>query len=94
MVPNAAHPLQRTEPLHDVGTRPTLRVRVSFPAVEGIEGYTLLSELGRGGMGTVHLAEREDGARVAVKLLHPHLLEESPHLPDALPARGGAGDAR
>jgi serine/threonine-protein kinase len=36
--------------------------------------YRLLHELGRGGMGTVHVAERDDGVfrrRVAIKLLHP-----------------------
>ncbi len=43
--------------------------------------YRLLSELGAGGMGTVHLAEvaeavagLEPGQKVAVKVVHPHLL--------------------
>ncbi|MHC4222456.1 MAG: serine/threonine protein kinase, partial [Planctomycetota bacterium] len=43
--------------------------------------YTLLSELGSGGMGTVHLAEvtdpvagLESGQKVALKVIHPHLL--------------------
>ncbi|MHC4549795.1 MAG: tetratricopeptide repeat protein [Planctomycetota bacterium] len=43
--------------------------------------YRLLSELGSGGMGTVHAAEvaepvagLEAGQRVAVKVIHPHLL--------------------
>jgi serine/threonine protein kinase/tetratricopeptide (TPR) repeat protein len=43
--------------------------------------YTLISELGSGGMGTVHLAEvteaaagLEPGQKVAVKIVHPHLL--------------------
>ncbi len=43
--------------------------------------YRLLSELGSGGMGTVHLAEiaeavagLESGQKVAVKVVHPHLL--------------------
>jgi len=43
--------------------------------------YALMSELGSGGMGTVHLAEvaeasagLEPGQKVAVKVIHPHLL--------------------
>jgi serine/threonine-protein kinase len=43
--------------------------------------YRLLSELGSGGMGTVHLAEvteaaagLEPGQKVAVKVIHPNLL--------------------
>ena len=43
--------------------------------------YRVLSELGSGGMGTVHLAEvvdrapeSEPGDRVAVKIIHPQLL--------------------
>ncbi|MHC4471260.1 MAG: protein kinase domain-containing protein [Planctomycetota bacterium] len=36
--------------------------------------YRLVEKLGTGGMGTVYLAEG-DGQRVAVKILHPHLLE-------------------
>ena len=45
--------------------------------------YRLLSELGSGGMGTVYLGEARDHApdvsgsdRVAIKLLHPHLIRE------------------
>jgi tetratricopeptide (TPR) repeat protein len=46
-------------------------------AMEGqvIGGYRLLSEIGSGGMATVYLAER-DGARVALKLLHKHLIDQ------------------
>ncbi|MFC7582879.1 serine/threonine-protein kinase [Nonomuraea antimicrobica] len=35
--------------------------------------YRLLSVLGRGGMGTVHLAEDPTGLRVAVKVINPEL---------------------
>jgi len=45
--------------------------------------YRLLSELGSGGMGTVYLGEARDPGpdvpghdRVAIKLLHPHLIRE------------------
>ncbi len=44
--------------------------------VAGERGYRLLRPIGAGGMGTVHLAERADGAfrqQVAIKLLHPLL---------------------
>lgn len=37
--------------------------------------YRLLSDLGTGGMGRVFLAEGEGGQRVALKIVHPHLLE-------------------
>ncbi|MFD0471320.1 protein kinase [Nonomuraea thailandensis] len=35
--------------------------------------YRLLGVLGRGGMGTVHLAEDPTGQRVAVKVINPEL---------------------
>lgn len=39
-----------------------------------VGGYTLLARLGEGGMGVVHLARREDGHRVALKVLRPHIV--------------------
>jgi eukaryotic-like serine/threonine-protein kinase len=54
---------------------PSLR---SGPQHERIGPYRLLQEIGRGGMGTVYLAEREDvGKRVALKLVRGGLA--SPH---------------
>ena len=36
--------------------------------------YTLLTRLGEGGMGIVHLARHDDGRRVALKVLRPHIV--------------------
>ncbi|PRX97959.1 serine/threonine-protein kinase [Allonocardiopsis opalescens] len=38
--------------------------------------YQLLSRLGRGGAGTVYLARDPRGERVAVKVIHPYLLDD------------------
>src|SRR6476619_8220491 len=35
--------------------------------------YRLLAKIGEGGMGVVHLAQGADGARVALKVLRPHI---------------------
>ncbi|MHC4933579.1 MAG: protein kinase, partial [Planctomycetota bacterium] len=47
-----------------------------------VGGFRILGALGEGGMGSVYLAEAERaeagveaGSRVALKILHPHLLE-------------------
>ncbi|APU15823.1 serine/threonine-protein kinase [Actinoalloteichus fjordicus] len=49
-------------------------LRASEPQETG--GYRLLAELGRGGMGRVLLGGGPDGRLVAIKQIHPHLVEE------------------
>src|SRR5690242_9733095 len=39
-----------------------------------VGGYTLLTKIGEGGMGIVHLARRPGGPRVALKVLRPHIV--------------------
>lgn len=41
-----------------------------------LNGYRVASRLGRGGMGTVYLAEDGSGQRVALKLIHPDLADD------------------
>ena len=41
---------------------------------ERLGPYLIDRELGSGAMGTVYEAHDEDGNRVAVKLVHPHLI--------------------
>jgi len=43
-------------------------------AGERVGAYTLLAKIGEGGMGVVHLARREGGDRVALKMLRPHIV--------------------
>ncbi len=44
------------------------------PADLRVGGYQLLARLGEGGMGVVHLARRDAGPRVALKVLRPHIV--------------------
>lgn len=46
----------------------------SQPIAPTVGGYTLLTKIGEGGMGVVHLARRGDGPRVALKVLRPHIV--------------------
>lgn len=39
-----------------------------------VGGYRLLTKIGEGGMGVVHLAQAPGGARVALKVLRPHVV--------------------
>ncbi len=43
---------------------------------ENIGGYTIIRRVGQGGMGVVFEARSKDGARVALKIPHPQLLED------------------
>lgn len=79
------------EPTPDFDTTPTKRVETatgraaadasstgSRDADVVVGDYRLLGRLGRGGMATTHRAERlADGAVVAVKIPHDHLLDDS-----------------
>lgn len=59
-----------TLPTSDLDLDPTL-----FPSAV-VQGYTFLREINRGGQAAVYLAKRlSDDALVAVKLLHPQLLD-------------------
>jgi serine/threonine protein kinase len=51
-------------------------VTATTPHPSGIHvgGYRLLAKIGEGGMGVVHLAQAPDGARVALKVLRPHIV--------------------
>jgi protein kinase-like protein len=43
-------------------------------SAQTVGGYVLLAKIGEGGMGVVHLARRGEGARVALKVLRPHIV--------------------
>jgi RIO-like serine/threonine protein kinase len=74
---------------HDTDSRDTLRARISNQAMdllstvkigETLGAYTIDSELGEGGMGTVYLASRSDDSfdkQVAIKILHNKLAGET-----------------
>ena len=47
-----------------------------FPR-DGVGPYRLLTRIGEGGMGVVHLAQGPDGARVALKVLRPHVVGDA-----------------
>lgn len=58
-----------------------IRLRSPGPLRVQLEGrrvgpYLLGPQVGRGGMGVVHLATDPAGRRLAVKLLHPHLCDD------------------
>ena len=47
--------------------------RIGLAPGSEIGGYTVVSPLGSGGMGTVYRAVDGGGTPVALKLLHPHV---------------------
>ncbi|MCD4524701.1 serine/threonine-protein kinase [Nocardioides sp. cx-173] len=48
--------------------------RAGAPSRDRVGPYTLLSKIGEGGMGVVHLARQDGGPRVALKMLRPHIV--------------------
>ncbi|HYQ33998.1 MAG TPA: serine/threonine-protein kinase, partial [Lapillicoccus sp.] len=52
----------------------TTSPRPDLPESRTVGDYTLLSRIGEGGMGVVHLARRPGGDRVALKVLRPHIV--------------------
>lgn len=66
-----------------IGYAAPWQTRIPDMAGRRLSSYTLVRELGRGGMGSVYLAERSDGAfrkQVAIKLLSP-----ADHIPALIP---------
>jgi predicted Ser/Thr protein kinase len=45
-----------------------------LPEALRVGDYRLLTQIGEGGMGVVHLAQAPNGARVALKVLRPHIV--------------------
>ncbi len=52
----------------------TISPRPQAPSDLMVDGYTLLTRIGEGGMGVVHLARQPGGERVALKVLRPHIV--------------------
>ena len=52
----------------------TTQPRPQSPVGMTVGDYTLLSRIGEGGMGVVHLARKPGGNRVALKVLRPHIV--------------------
>ncbi|HET7196187.1 MAG TPA: serine/threonine-protein kinase [Nocardioides sp.] len=58
----------------EVAKQPSPRAPQRPPPGLTVGGYELLTRLGEGGMGVVHLARRPRGERVALKVLRPHIV--------------------
>ena len=52
-------------------------VPAGAPSPRTVGGYTLLTMIGEGGMGVVHLARRGDGPRVALKVMRPQVVGDN-----------------
>lgn len=63
---------QQTKLVDAPATKASPSLEVNKHSFPNIDGYTIIRELGRGGMGVVHLAIREeDGKKVAIKTIKP-----------------------
>lgn len=60
---------------HDDLDRAVAGARTGRLTGRSIDGFALGSILGRGAMGEVYRATSEDSVEVAIKVLHPHLIE-------------------
>src|SRR5678815_2204664 len=80
--------LRAAHPLHWREIRALLdfesQVRAGAPAGARVGPYRLLQRIGRGGAGTVYLAQSPEGRDVAVKVLHPHLVAREGFLERAI----------
>ncbi len=57
-----------------LGYRRGVSTTTPQPSPVRVGEYRLLTKIGEGGMGVVHLAQAPDGERVALKVLRPHII--------------------
>ena len=67
-------PSYRVDLGHPVDPGRPVNLDQGQPPEVTVGGYRLLTRLGEGGMGVVHLAQRPGGDRVALKVIRPHVV--------------------